>query len=103
MSLGQRVRTILKEQKITQAEFAKMLGISVNYVALIVTDHKRSIPVPLAKLTEKSYGHSAQWVLDGSGEKLSASDCLLKKLGSSKKFRRYPAVKSGQHWLLQLL
>ena len=41
MSLGQRVQTILKERKIKQVEFARTLGISANYVNLIVNDKKK--------------------------------------------------------------
>ena len=68
MSLGQRIQTILKEQKIKQVEFARTLGISANYVNLIANDKKVTISDTLAKLIEESYGYSAQWVLDGSGE-----------------------------------
>lgn len=79
MSLGQRVRIILREQKIKQIEFARTLGISANYVSLIVNDKKETISDTLAKLIEESYGYSAQWILDGSGEKLTLSNLTAEK------------------------
>lgn len=88
MSLGQRVKTILKEQKIKQVEFAKTLGISANYVNLIVNNKKNTISDTLAKLIEKSYGYSAQWVLNGSGEKLSLNELTAEKNEIIKKVQK---------------
>ena len=79
MSLGQRVQTILKERKIKQVEFARTLGISANYVNLIVNDKKETISDTLAKLIEERYGYSAQWILDGSGKKSSINELTAEK------------------------
>jgi len=43
MTLGQRIKIILKEQKIKQIDFARTLGISANYANLIVNDKKSTI------------------------------------------------------------
>ncbi|MEY8383180.1 helix-turn-helix domain-containing protein [Christensenellaceae bacterium 44-20] len=88
MSLGQRIQTILKEQKVKQVEFARTLGISANYVNLIANDKKATISDTLAKLIEESYGYSAQWVLDGSGEKLSANELTAEKAELLKKIQK---------------
>ena len=88
MSLGQRIQTILKEQRIKQVEFARTLGISANYVNLIANDKKVLISDTLAKLIEEIYGYSAQWVLDGSGEKLSANELTAEKTELIKKIRK---------------
>lgn len=58
MTLGQRIRTILKERNLKQTEFAKSLGISANYVNLLANDKKATISETLAKLIEESYGYS---------------------------------------------
>ena len=71
MSLGDRIKMILRERNIRQVEFAKTLGISPNYVNLIVNGKRTTISDTLAKLMEESFGYSAQWLLEGSGEKLS--------------------------------
>lgn len=70
MTLGDRIRTILKERQIKQVEFAKALGISANYVNLLVNDKKNAISEPLAKLIEETYGYSALWVSEGKEEKI---------------------------------
>lgn len=88
MSLGQRIQVILKERKIKQIEFAKTLGISANYVSLIVNGKKETISNTLAKLIEESYGYSAQWILDGSGEKLSANELTNEKSEILKKIQK---------------
>lgn len=88
MSLGQRIQCILKEQKIKQVEFAKALGISANYVNLIVNDKKGTISDTLTKLIEERYGYSAQWILDGSGEKLSANELTAEKAEVLKKIQK---------------
>ena len=88
MSLGQRIQTILKEQRIKQVEFARALGISANYVNLIANDKKVTISDTLAKLIEEIYGYSAQWVLDGSGEKLSANELTAEKAELIRKIRK---------------
>lgn len=88
MSLGQRVQTILKERKIKQVDFAKTLGISANYVNLIVNDKKETISETLAKLIEETYGYSAQWVLYGNGEKLSTNELTAGKSEILKKIQK---------------
>lgn len=88
MSLGQRVQTILKERKIKQVEFAKTLGISANYVNLIVNDKKETISNTLAKLIEERYGYSSQWILNGIGEKLSSNELTAEKSEILKKIQK---------------
>ena len=69
MTLGERIQTILKEQNVKQVDFAKTLGISANYVNLLVNDKKTNISDTLAKLIEETYSYSAQWLMEGTGEK----------------------------------
>lgn len=88
MTLGQRVKLVLKEQKIKQIDFAKTLGISANYVNLIVNDKKHTISDTLAKLIEETYGYSAQWILDETGDKLSRNDLTSEKTEILKKIQK---------------
>ena len=88
MSLGQRVQTILRECKIKQVEFADSLGISANYVNLLANGKKETISDTLAKLIEERYGYRAQWVLDGSGEKLTTSGLTAEKAEIIKKIQK---------------
>ena len=69
MTLGERIKMIIKERHITQIEFAAALGISINYANLLANDKKTTISDTLAKLIEATYGYCAQWVMGGEGEK----------------------------------
>lgn len=88
MTLGQRLKTILGERGVKQVEFARTLGISANYVNLIVNDKKDTISETLAKLIEETYGFSAEWVLTGMGEKYTATGTSAEKAEVLKKIQR---------------
>ena len=88
MTLGQRIKLILKEQNIKQIDFAKTLGISANYVNLIVNDKKNTISDTLAKLIEETYGYSSQWILNETGSKLSQNDLTIEKIELFKKIKK---------------
>ena len=68
-SLRERLQIILLEQQLKQTEFARSLGISVNYVYLLTSGKKTAISPLLARLIESTYDYSALWVLTGEGEK----------------------------------
>ena len=63
---GERIKTIIKEQKIKQIDFARALGISSNYVYLLTSGRKDSISDTLAKLIETTYGYPSEWVKTGN-------------------------------------
>lgn len=88
MTLGQRFKTILEERGVKQVQFAKVLGISANYVNLLVNDKKDTISETLAKLIEETYGFSAEWVLTGMGKKYSAAGTSAEKAEVLKKIQR---------------
>lgn len=88
MTLGQRIQFILNERKIKQVEFAKTLGISANYVNLIVNDKKKTISETLAKLIEEYYGYSAQWILSETGQMFSENELTADKAEIIKKVQR---------------
>ncbi|MCI8671896.1 MAG: helix-turn-helix transcriptional regulator [Lachnospiraceae bacterium] len=89
MTLGERIKTILSERNIKQVEFAKALGVSANYVNLLVNGKKKNISDTLAKLIEETYGYSAQWVMTGDGEKLLIS-CSAAKTELMKRIQKMP-------------
>lgn len=88
MTLGERIKTILKEQQIKQIDFAKALGISANYVNLIANDKKQSISDTLAKLIGETYGYSPEWILNGTGKKLIKNDLTVEKTEILKKIQK---------------
>lgn len=64
-TLAERIKTIIKNQNMKQAEFAKALGVSANYISLIVTGRKQNVSLTFAKLIESLYGYPSEWVLHG--------------------------------------
>jgi DNA-binding CsgD family transcriptional regulator len=48
-------------------DFARALGISANYVSLLVNGRKKMVSRPLARLIETTYAYRAEWVLTGGG------------------------------------
>lgn len=90
MTLGDRLHIILKERNIKQVEFAKVLGVSANYVSLLISGKRGPISDTLAKLIEETYGYSAQWVMNGEGEKLSSPSLSATKIEFLKKIQKMP-------------
>lgn len=88
MTLGERIQTILKQRNIKQIDFAKSLGISANYVNLIVNDRKNCVSDTLAMLIEETYGYSSKWVLEGTGEMTISSDLTASKMQLLRKIQK---------------
>lgn len=70
-TLASRIRWIIEERQMKQADFARALGISANYVYLLTSGRKTSISETLARLIESTYGYSARWVLSGKRPELA--------------------------------
>lgn len=68
-SLAERLRMIILEQKVTQLEFARVVGVSANYINLLANGKKRSISAALAMRVQEAYGYSGHWLLTGEGER----------------------------------
>lgn len=75
-ALSQRIRIILKEQKIKQTELAEALGVSTNYISLLANGRKTGVSLTLAKLIESLYGYSAEWVMTGSDSRSEREEAL---------------------------
>jgi len=90
LTLGDRLPIILKERNVKQVEFAKVLGVSANYVSLLISGKRGPISDTLAKLIEETYGYSAQWVMNGEGEKLSSPSLSATKIEFLKRIQKMP-------------
>lgn len=90
MSLGERIKAILAQRKLTQVAFAAALGVSPNYVNQLVNGKKVNISDTLAKLIEETYGFSAQWVLTGDGDTGSTPTASAAKQVLLKKVQKMP-------------
>ncbi len=69
-TLAERIKEILKEQKLKEKELAKALGVSDNYISLLATGRKTQVSLTLAKLLEALYGYSTEWILTGEGDRV---------------------------------
>ena len=90
MALSNRLNQIISEQNISKTEFARRLGITVNYVYILTgnsrpdteqnktisiltgnsrpdTEQNKTISPALAKLIALEFGYNADWVLHGDG------------------------------------
>ena len=88
MSIGERIKVILEEKQLKQVDFAKKLGISANYVNLLVNNKKDSISETLAKLIEETYGYSSAWIISGIEPKLICNDMSYLKSETINKIKR---------------
>lgn len=88
MSLGERLRIILEERNIKQVDFAKTLGVSANYINLLISGRRGPISDTLAKLIEETYGYSAQWIMTGDGEKIATPSLSAAKMEFLKKVQK---------------
>ena len=64
-----RILTIIKETGLKQREFAKTLGITENYISLLINGKKDTVSETLALLIQEKYGYSAKWITTGEGNK----------------------------------
>lgn len=71
MTLAERLNKIIHEQKISKAEFARRVGISVNYIYILTgsrgndPDKPLTISASLAKLIALEFGYDEDWVMYG--------------------------------------
>ena len=75
MTLEDRLNQIIKEQGISKAEFARRIGVSMNYVYILTgnsrpgNNQNKVISPMLAKVIAYEFGYDANWVLNGDVEK----------------------------------
>ena len=77
--LADRIKRVLAEQGIRQAELAAALGVSPNYISLLTTGKKQNISLTFAKLVESLYGYSAAWMLTGDSSIYTARENMRKQ------------------------
>lgn len=88
MSLGERLRSIIKESGLTQAAFAKENGITLNYLNAVLNGRKTNFSIIFAKSIEQKYGYSAEWVINGTGKKFDYDELSQLQLDIIKKVKR---------------
>lgn len=70
MNQCDRIRQILKENKLKQKGFASVIGVTESYISKLLKDPDIRLSQSLAVLIEEKYGYNAEWVLNGTEPKL---------------------------------
>lgn len=71
MTLADRLNQIIREQKLSKAEFARRVGISENYIYILTGSRGNdpakpmTISTSLAKLIALEFGYDENWVMYG--------------------------------------
>ena len=68
LSVGKRLQKAIHYTGLTQRQFAKEIGVTENYISLLISKTKRGISHSLACLIEQKYGISAGWLLRNEGD-----------------------------------
>lgn len=68
IGLKNRIKYILDETHITQAEFSRLFDISDSYMSLIMSGKRPSIGRSLAKNISREFGIDIDWLMEGKGE-----------------------------------
>lgn len=97
MEAAEQIRLIRKNDQLTQAEFAKNLGVSTSTIASI-ENGTRDIPKNLMKKLVKEKKISAEWLLTGEGEMFRENNPLPTTSGKIPLLRQRVSCGPGQEW-----
>lgn len=70
MNQCDRIRQILKENKLKQCQFASAFGVTESYICKLLKDPNVKLSQTIAFLIEEKYGYNAKWILTGTEPKL---------------------------------
>lgn len=70
MNQCDRIRQILKENKLKQKQFASAIGVTESYISKLLKYPNIRLSQSLAVLIEEKYGYNAEWILNGAEPKL---------------------------------
>ena len=70
MTLGERIKEIRKDNKLTQKEFADKISVSRPFISRIEADKEKPSET-LMKLISATFGIELDWIMQGTGYKES--------------------------------
>lgn len=70
MNQCDRIKLILKENKLKQKQLAAEIGVTESYISKLIKEPDIRLSQPVAAMIEQKYGYSADWVLTGVEPKL---------------------------------
>ena len=87
MTLGERIKEIRKENKLTQTALAEGIGLKQNSIAVIETDKRNPSDQTILSLCRFLHVNE-EWLRDGSGEKYTAEYEMLSKEAREARLRQ---------------
>lgn len=69
MNQCERIKLILKENKLKQKQLAAELGVTESYISMLLKKPDIRLSQPLAALIEAKYGYNIDWILNGTEPK----------------------------------
>lgn len=70
MQLSDRIKLIIKENKLKQKDFAKSINVTESYISKLLRNES-GLSKSTAALIEELYGYSSAWILNEEGPKIS--------------------------------
>ena len=90
MTVGERVRIVRKELKMTQAEFGERIGLGLAAISLI---EKGNVTERNIRNICSAYGIRRSWLVDGVGEMHEATESIEElSLSFTELLSEYPAI-----------
>ncbi|MDR0434826.1 MAG: helix-turn-helix domain-containing protein [Gracilibacteraceae bacterium] len=97
-SFTERLKRIIKELGVSQAEFARSVGVTRNYMYYLTGGRRQCCSRSLAMLIEQKYGYSADWLLYGR----ESDEDLAKKIAQKLKNLDAEALENALEYIDKL-
>lgn len=69
-TIGARIKGVREENKLTQEEFGKVVGVNMKTISLMENGHRKPSQEVLSIISSK-YNINLDWVSTGNGERIS--------------------------------
>jgi transcriptional regulator with XRE-family HTH domain len=94
-NLAERLKRVIAELGVSQAEFARSVGVTRNYIYCLTGGRKHSCSRSLALLIEEKYGYPANWLMRGQ----EAEKDLAKEIAEKTKSLDPEALKAVSEYI----
>ena len=79
-TLGERFTRIIRALNMSKAAFARSVGVTPNYIYLLISGKMKTCSRTLALLIEAKYGYAADWVMTGVNSQNDISHTVADKI-----------------------
>ena len=100
-TLAERLTYIVEQSGLKQTAFAKSVGVTPNYISMIMHGKKDLISPTLAMLIQFLYGYSANWLLNGIGPMMDKKS-YIKRINEKLENLTPEEIEKVDHYLEEL-